>query len=98
PDDRSCETCADCLARDPFGPDSSMMRDLAEKALAAVPAYPKERYRGRGVLIASGGDRFFPSLYVTIRALRHVGCVLPVQVWYLGRNSEMPEKRRALLA
>jgi hypothetical protein len=97
-DDRSCETCADYVARDPYGPDSSSMRVLAEKYLAAVPTYPKKRYHGRGVVIAGGGDRFFPSLYVTIRALRHVGCVLPIQVWYLGRNAEMPERRRALLA
>jgi hypothetical protein len=70
----------------------------AEDFLAAVPTYPKERYQGRGVVIAGGGDRFFPSIYVTVRALRHVGCRLPIQVWYLGRNHEMPPKRKALLA
>jgi hypothetical protein len=30
--------------------------------------------------------------------LRHVGCHLPIQVWYLGRNDEMPSQRKALLA
>jgi hypothetical protein len=69
----------------------------AEAFLAALPAYPKERYKGRGVVIAGGGDRFFPSLYITIRALRHVGCRLPIQVWYLGRNDEMPAKHKAIL-
>lgn len=95
---RNCETCADYLARDPFGPDSSKMRSRAEDFLAAVPAYPRGRYRGRGVVLAGGGDRFFPALYVTIRALRHVGCTLPIQVWYLGRDDEMPPRRQALLA
>ena len=37
---------------------------------------------------------YFASLFVTIRALRHVGCVLPIQVWYLGRNDEMPAAGR----
>jgi hypothetical protein len=97
-EDRSCETCADYLPRDPFGSDSSTMRDRAEEFLAAVPGYPAGRYRGRGVVIAGGGDRFFPSLYITVRALRHVGCRLPIQVWYLGRNDELPDKRQALLA
>jgi hypothetical protein len=73
------------------------MRLQAEEFLAAVPAYPKNRYQGRGVVIAGGGDRFFPSLYVTIRALRHLGCRLPIQVWFLGRKREMPGDRRALL-
>ncbi|MGH7194558.1 MAG: hypothetical protein ACREJM_13655, partial [Candidatus Saccharimonadales bacterium] len=74
------------------------MRERAEEFLAAIPAYPKKRYRGRGVVIAGGGERFFPSLYITIRALRHVGCTLPIEVWYLGRHHEMPAKRQALLA
>jgi hypothetical protein len=73
------------------------MRLQAEEFLAAVPAYPRRRYHGRGVVIAGGGERFFPSLYVTIRALRHLGCGLPIQVWYLGRKREMPGDRRALL-
>jgi hypothetical protein len=70
----------------------------AEAFLAALPAYPRGRYQGRGVVIAGGGDRFFPSLYVTVRALRHVGCPLPIQVWYLGRNREMPARHKAILS
>ena len=41
---------------------------------------------------------FSASLYVVIRALRHVGCRLPIQVWYLGRNDEMPAENKAILA
>jgi hypothetical protein len=97
-EDRSCASCADYLARDPFGPSSSQMLGQAEGFLAAVPAYPTGRFQGRGVVIAGGGDRFFPALYITVRALRHVGCRLPIQVWYLGRDGEMPPPRKALLA
>ena len=97
-DTRRCVGCVDYLPRDPFGPNSRQMHERAEAFLAAIPPYPVRRFRGRGVVIAAGGDRFFASLYVTLRALRHVGCELPIQVWYLGRHGEMPPKRRALLA
>ncbi len=95
---RSCACCSDYLARDPFGPNSIQMLGKAEAFLEAIPEYPTGRYQGRGVVIAGGGDRFFPSLYVTIRALRHLGCRLPIQVWYLGRHNEMPAQKQALLA
>jgi hypothetical protein len=95
---RCCTPCPDHLARDPFGPSSDQMRRRADAFLADLGAYPTERYRGRGIVIAGGGDRYLASLYVTIRAIRHVGCKLPIQVWYLGRNREMPRARQALFA
>ncbi|HWY89019.1 MAG TPA: putative nucleotide-diphospho-sugar transferase [Gemmataceae bacterium] len=95
---RSCGSCGDYLRRDPFGPDSAQMWRQAEEFLRAVPPYPQGRYEGRGVIIAAGDDGCFPGLYVTIRALRHLGCRLPIQVWYLGRKREMSAKRKALLA
>jgi hypothetical protein len=94
----ACGRCPDYLPRDPFGPNSAQMLEGAEAFLAAVPQYPADRYRGRGVVIAGGGERYFASLYITVRAARHVGCTLPIQVWYLGRNGEMPAERRAILA
>ncbi len=93
-----CANCLDYLPRDPFGLNSAQMLSQAEEFLAAVPDYPKDRFLGRGVVLAGGGERYFPSLYVAIRALRHAGCRLPIQVWYLGRNDEMPADRQALLA
>jgi hypothetical protein len=95
---RRCAHCPDYLARDPFGPNSAQMRRRADAFLAAVGDYPAGRYAGRGVVLAGGGDRYFAALYVTVRALRHVGCRLPIQVWYLGRYDEMPAGRQALLA
>lgn len=74
------------------------MRQKAEAALEAVPRYPPDRYGGRGVIYVGGGERFLASLYVSIRALRHVGCTLPIQLWYLGRENEMPPDSQALLA
>src|SRR5207245_1601113 len=94
----SCVSCADYIAREPFAPNSAKMREQADAFLAAIPAYPLGRFRGRGVVIAGGGNRFLPALYVTVRALRHFGCRLPIQVWYLGRHREMPRPSKALLS
>ena len=65
--------------------------------LQTLPPYPAERFHGRGIVITSGGLSYFPSLYVTVRAIRHSGCTLPIQVWYLGRENELPADRRAVL-
>jgi FkbM family methyltransferase len=50
----------------------------------APPPFPVPR----GIVICGGGWRFFPSIYVVIRAIRHVGCNLPIQVWYMGDAGE----------
>ena len=72
-------------------------RLAAERFLDALSLYPEERFQGRGLVIAGGGMAYFPSLYVTVRAVRHAGWTLPIQVWYLGRENEMPPEYRALL-
>ncbi len=95
---RACTHCDDYLPRDPFGPNSEEMLRRSEGFLEAIPEYPAKRYRGRGIVIAGGGDKYFASLYVSVRALRHVGCTMPIQVWYLGRNNEMPLDKQELLA
>ncbi len=95
---RGCDGCGDYLSRDPFGPDSAQMSRQAEKFLRTVPPYPQGRYKGRGVIIAAADAGSFPGLYVTIRALRHLGCCLPIQVWHLGRNRGLRGKRQAALA
>lgn len=40
----------------------------------------------RGITIVGGG-KYLPSVYVTVRVLRHVGCTLPIEVWHFdGEN------------
>ncbi len=93
-----CVRCPDYLPRDPSAADSARMRERADAFLSGLPDCPAGRYQDRGVVIAGGGERYFASLNVTIRALRHVGCRLPIQVWYFGSRNEMPADRKALLA
>jgi hypothetical protein len=68
-------------------------RGAAADFLARAPAYPVG-YAGRGVVVVGGG-RYFPSAYVTVRVLRHVGCRLPVQLWHLV--GEVTDAMRGLL-
>src|SRR5579875_1680290 len=59
-------------------------RRLADKCLENVPAYPAVRYRGRGIVLPGGGQKYLPSVYVNVRLLRHLGCNLPIQLWHFG--------------
>jgi FkbM family methyltransferase len=67
-----------------------------EDAAAHIPP-PPEFADGVGVVIAAGGWRFFPGLYVTVRMLRHVGCRWPVQCWYLGDRGEFDPRMELAL-
>lgn len=69
----------------------------ADQFLAALPPFPDGQYRGKGIVLVGGGPAYFPSLYVAVRATRHVGWNLPIQVWYLGRENEMTSRHQALL-
>jgi ADP-heptose:LPS heptosyltransferase len=52
---------------------------------------------GRGIVICGGGVRYFTNAWVCIHMLRRLGCRLPVQLWYLGRQ-EMDQRMQALVA
>jgi FkbM family methyltransferase len=71
------------------------IQELFTEAAASVPAPPPFPIE-RGIVIAGGGWRFFPSIFVTVRMLRHVGCSLPIQVWYLGQGEFDPRMHQAL--
>src|SRR4051794_32006533 len=53
-------------------------RLAADRFLAGLPPYPEGDFGGRGIVIAGGGPAYFPSAYVTARAIRHCGWSLPV--------------------
>ncbi len=67
-----------------------VFRNLMQEFLdAGVRPYP-EHLEGRGIVIAAGGPKYLPSGWVTVKKLRHLGCTLPIQVWYLGDREMDP--------
>lgn len=68
---------------------------IADEILKEAP-YPGG-YADKGIVICAGGWRFFTSLYITVRMIRHLGCTLPIQVWYLGDNGEFEPVMQRIL-
>ncbi len=68
---------------------------LTERFLAAMPAYPDGRFRGRGAVVCGGG-RYEASAYVCCKMLRHVGWEHPIQVWHRGAEEPVSERVRRL--
>jgi hypothetical protein len=88
--------CATCTDRAPVSTVHPNVTAAYHYALS-IPPYPHHgRYKGRGIVIVGGGT-YWPSAYVCVRMLRHVGCTLPVQVWYVGEG-ERDDRYAALLA
>lgn len=65
-------------------------RRLAAEYRAALPPYPAQKYRGRGIVILGGGA-FFPGVYVVVRMIRHFGCRLPIEVWHHAQTEPIVE-------
>ncbi len=57
--------------------------------------YPPDQYKGRGIVICGGGERYFPCAWVCINMLRFAGCGLPVELWHF--RNEMPPHRKLLI-
>ncbi len=90
---RCCATCRDYRTLDASHPNVNASHAFA----ASIPHY-WSTFSGRGVVIVGGG-KYWPSAYVTVKMLRHVGCALPAQVWYLGepeRDAKFAARLRAL--
>jgi FkbM family methyltransferase len=66
-------------------------RELAAECGSTIPSFPRP-LEGRGIIVIGGG-KYFPSAYVTIRVLRHVGTRLPIQLWHLAGELTDPQRR-----
>lgn len=72
------------------------MRQLCDEFVASLPPSHQTYGAGRGIVIAGGGLKYFPSVWVNVRLLRHFGCELPIQLWYLGDGECDPYMKRLL--
>lgn len=91
--DRHCATCKDFLSNQPKT--EVEYRQAADNYARAIIPYPHGVYSGRGVVIVGGG-KYWPSAYVSARMLRHVGCALPIQIWYIGTQERDVRYERLL--
>ena len=64
--------------------------------IKTIPPYPN-KFQGRGIVICGGGVRYFTGAWVCINMLRHLGCRLPIQFWFLGKK-EMDAGMKHLLS
>jgi hypothetical protein len=69
-----------------------MARRFAATLTPPRLTYPRER----GIVIAGGGLKYFPSVWVGVNLIRHFGCTLPIQLWHLGKGEIDPYLRRLL--
>jgi hypothetical protein len=53
-------------------------------------------FEGRGIVTCGGGYVYFANAWVMIRMLRHLGCELPIQLWYLGPK-EVDDRMKRLV-
>lgn len=79
-----------------YQPVIEAFKELLREHTAKAPPMPKWPH-DRGIVICGGGWRFFPSIYVTVRAIRHLGIDLPIQVWYMGDQREFDERMQQAL-
>lgn len=76
--------------------DAAYYREMLDQLLRSLPAFPEERFEGRGIVLCGGGSLYFPCLWVCVRMLRSLGCTLPIELWHLGPR-EMTAEMKALL-
>ena len=56
-----------------------------------IEALGADPFRGDGIVMAIGHpSRYLVPALVTIRLLRQLGCILPLEIWYSSRRGESP--------
>jgi len=61
--------------------------------MGRIPEYPGELFGGRGIVTTGGGLKYMVPTIVSIYMIRHVGCMLPIEVWFFA--NEMPDEAAA---
>lgn len=55
-----------------------------DEYMTMAPAYNANKYKGRGIVMVAGGEKYLPCAYVCVRMIRSNGCKLPIQIWHIG--------------
>jgi glycosyltransferase involved in cell wall biosynthesis/ADP-heptose:LPS heptosyltransferase len=64
--------------------------EAANSFIKTITPTPRD-IAGDGIIICGGGMTYFTNAWVNIRILRHLGCSLPIELWYLDKNEITPE-------
>lgn len=83
-------------AFDPNDADAIKAHQILSRCAIATCVPFHHNASGRGIVICSGGARYFTCAWVAVHMLRHVGCDLPVQFWHL--DGEMDDRMRDIVA
>jgi hypothetical protein len=104
--DMSTQEMIDLIAACPPGPwpdgwgnwknTVSAHQILADRFIDDLKPSRETYTQQRGIVIAGGGLKYFPSVWGNINLLRHFGCKLPIQLWYLGDGEIDPYMKRLL--
>lgn len=70
-------------------------REASEAYIRSMPAYPNV-FSERGIVICGGGEKYFPSVWITINILRRLNCALPIQLWYLDEYEVNEDMKKIL--
>ena len=60
-----------------------------KKFVHDAPAYPPERYSGRGIIVVAGGHYLEPALVLALR-VRQMGFSDAIEVWHMGSEEIWP--------
>lgn len=71
-------------------------RVMADRFIPTIDSRPIEYPQQRGIVIAGGGLKYLPSVWVGVNLIREQGCKLPIQLWYLGNSEVDPFIKRLL--
>ncbi|MFD2742460.1 MULTISPECIES: alpha-mannosyltransferase [Sphingobacterium] len=62
------------------------LREHQQQFVTEIEDYPSDKYHGEGIVYTAGGVNYVTCAYVSISALRHKGCKLPIEIWYVGNE------------
>lgn len=72
------------------------VKERVTEFLNNIPTYPN-RFKGRGIVICAGGEKYIYDTYRILRILRDkLGCTLPIEWFYVG-TEELNGKQKAYL-
>ena len=62
----------------------SLQKEWMHFANNEISPYPDNKFKGRGIVICSGGIKYFTCAWIAVKIIRKWGCKLPIEIWYKG--------------